>query len=99
MLFPLYSLLKLQMMKNMNLAQTIIFLRKFLQYFGMVQFHMPKGNTFQAGAVATNNHNRLSKQELREKWQLVGFRKVLPCSEPGQYFGRCERLIPQTKDQ
>ena len=55
-------------------------------FFGMVQFHMPKGDTFQAGAMATNNHNSLSKQELRGKWQLVGFGKVLPCSEPGPFF-------------
>ncbi len=48
----------------------------------MVQFHMPKGNTFQAGAMAMNNHKSLSKQELRRKRQLVGHRKVLPCSEP-----------------
>jgi hypothetical protein len=44
----------------------------------MVQFHMPKGNTFQAGAMGTNNHNSLSKQELRRKWQLGGTEKCYP---------------------
>jgi hypothetical protein len=37
-------------------------------FFGLVQFHMPKGNTFQAGVRAVNNHNSLSKQELQRKW-------------------------------
>ena len=50
----------------------------------MVQLHMPKGNTFQPGSMTTNNHNSLPNQELREKWQLAEFRKVLPCSEPCQ---------------
>ncbi|MBW7991255.1 MAG: tetratricopeptide repeat protein, partial [Planctomycetes bacterium] len=27
--------------------------------FGLVQFHIPQGNTFQAAAMATNNHNIL----------------------------------------
>ncbi|MBW7992139.1 MAG: 50S ribosomal protein L34 [Planctomycetes bacterium] len=35
---------------------------------GLVQFHIPQGNTFQAAAMATNNHNSLSKQELWRKW-------------------------------
>ena len=47
-------------------------------FSGMVQFHMPKGNTFQAGAMGTNNHNSLSKQELRRKWQLGGTEKCYP---------------------
>ena len=63
----------------------------------MVQFHVPKGNTSQAGAMATNNHNSLSKQELRRKWQLVGCRKVLPGSEPCQDLGIQSHVPPQAQ--
>ena len=64
----------------------------------MVQFHVPKGNTSQAGAMATNNQNSLSKQKLRRKWQLVGCRKVLPGSEPCQDLGIQSHVPPRLKD-
>jgi len=41
-----------------------IILTHYRKKIGMVQFHMPKGGTFQTGAMAMDNHNSLSKQEL-----------------------------------
>jgi len=62
-------------------------LRFDISLWGMVQLHMAKGNTFQAGSMATNTYNSLSKQELRTKSQLAGLRKVLPSSEPCRLWG------------
>jgi len=70
-----------------------------LQIFGMVQLRMPKGNTFQAGSMATNTHNSLSKQQLRRKRQLATYRKVLPCSEPCQIFFKTTIYLPLRPSQ
>jgi len=66
-----------------------------MKKIGMVQVHMPEGNTFQAGSMATNTHNSLSKRELWRKWPLMGFRKVLPCSEPCQKIEKMKRINPR----